>query len=824
MIIFTAAERSTAQTYPTGFSQVLVANGINRPTAVAFAPDGRIFVTEQTGALRVIKNGSLLPTPFVQLTVNSQGERGLIGIAIDPNFAANQYIYLYYTSTQGAIHNRVSRFTASGDVVLAGSEQILLDMEPLNADNHNGGALSFGKDGKLYIGVGENAVPAYSQNLDNHLGKVLRINPDGTIPADNPFPGGSAARRRIWAFGLRNPYNITAQPGTGRIFVNDVGQNTWEEINDATTKGLNFGWPDAEGASSTPGFTNPVYAYPHGGGDGKGCSITGGTFFNPTNTNYPAEYVGKYFYQEFCNGWINQLDVSGSSAVRSPFAVNLPGLGVGLSTGTDGNLYFLSIGNSAIYKIVYTPANNAPQVANAIGAQSAQVGQSFAFAIPANTFTDPNGDALTLSVEGLPAGLSFTSPATISGTPSTSGTAAVTVKATDPGSLTASTQFTLTISPASVTPANFAIIGVSPATCVTLSAGQRRLTFTPQYTGLSGTPVSFSVANEMLPTTAAGPYTLNLYTDNPAITLRASQQGTPGDVSFVYNWLAACNGNPPVNTAPRVIKGIANQTATQGQFFTMNLAGTFSDDQTPDQLTLSVTNLPSGLNFTAPATISGTPSVSGTATLTVTATDPGSLAVSTQFTLTINPPSVNPVNFTISGVSGVSCAVVSGGQRRVTFTPQYTGLSGAPVSFSVANEMLPTTAAGPYTLNLYTDNPVITLKAVQQGTAGEASFTFGWLAACGSARVGAEPASSLSVVVLGNPVPTETAYVEIRGATGQTLFIQAVDSRGHVVDETAIKQAASVERASVQLSRPAGIYFIQVNTAIQKQTVKIIKP
>jgi glucose/arabinose dehydrogenase len=347
-----------AQTFPPGFSQTLVASGITSPTVVKFAPDSRIFVAQQNGALRVIKNGSLLPTSFVSLTVDSQGERGLLGIAFDPNFTTNQYIYLYYTvPTSGtvSVHNRVSRFTANGDVVASGSELILLDLDNLTgATNHNGGSLAFGPDGKLYIAVGENATTSNSQTLNNRLGKVLRINADGSIPTDNPFYNtATGANRSIWALGLRNPYTIAFQPGTGRLFVNDVGQSSWEEINDATTGGQNFGWPTAEGVSSNTALTNPVYAYAHGSGDGVGCAITGGTFFNPPTTTYPTSFSGTYFFQDFCNSWINVLTFSGGTAVRSSFATGLAGLALGLTTGPDGNLYYLSLSNSELYRIMY---------------------------------------------------------------------------------------------------------------------------------------------------------------------------------------------------------------------------------------------------------------------------------------------------------------------------------------------------------------------------------------------------------------------------------------------------------------------------------------
>ena len=187
-----------AATLPAGFVESTVASGLSSPTAMDFAPDGRLFVCLQGGNLRVIKNGVLLPTPFLSLSVDSAGERGLLGIAFDPNFATNNFVYVYYTVPGSVAHNRVSRFTANGDAAMAGSETIVLDLDNLSsASNHNGGAIHFGPDGKLYIAVGENANGSNSQTLANLLGKILRINADGTIPTDNPFFNTAGARKEI---------------------------------------------------------------------------------------------------------------------------------------------------------------------------------------------------------------------------------------------------------------------------------------------------------------------------------------------------------------------------------------------------------------------------------------------------------------------------------------------------------------------------------------------------------------------------------------------------------------------------------------------------
>lgn len=305
-----------------------------------FAPDGRLFVAEQAGDLWVIEQGKRLEDPFLSLNVNSTGERGLLGIAFDPDFESNHFLYLYYTTAASPIHNRVSRFTADGNSVVPGSELPILDLENLGATNHNGGAIHFGADGKLYVGVGENAVPGNSQSTSNRLGKLLRINSDGSIPGDNPGLG-SGLNQSIWAMGLRNPYTFAIQPDSGRIFINDVGQNTWEEINDGLA-GANYGWPDSEGPTDDPGITGPLYAYQHHDGNPTGCAITGGTFYKPDAMQFPAEYDGDYFFADLCGSWIWRLDLPSGEA--SEFATDLPAAPVDLKVDSAGSLYYLARG------------------------------------------------------------------------------------------------------------------------------------------------------------------------------------------------------------------------------------------------------------------------------------------------------------------------------------------------------------------------------------------------------------------------------------------------------------------------------------------------
>jgi len=327
--------------------------GLSSATAFAQSPDGRIFIAQQGGSLRVVENGALLATPFMTLTVDSNGERGLLGVAFHPDFANNGWVYVYYTTTSGSTHNRISRFTANGNIALAGSESILVDLPTLSsATNHNGGALHFGADGKLYVAVGDNADSSKPQNLADPFGKMLRFNDNGTIPSDNPFfATQSGLARAIWAYGLRNPFTFAFQPGTGRMHINDVGQNTWEEI-DLGAPGANYGWPASEGpANITAGVTAPLFAYRHssttppGSGPGGffvGFAITGGAFY-PASGPFPAAYRGNYFFADFVSRFVARLDLANNNAAYA-FA-SLSGDPVDMLAGIDGALYVLTRGS-----------------------------------------------------------------------------------------------------------------------------------------------------------------------------------------------------------------------------------------------------------------------------------------------------------------------------------------------------------------------------------------------------------------------------------------------------------------------------------------------
>jgi len=371
-------------TLPSGFAETRVASGLASPTAMSFAPDGRLFICEQGGSLRVIKNGALLTQPFLTLNVNSTGERGLLGVAFDPNFASNGFVYVYYTTAASPIHNRVSRFTASAsnpDIAAAGSEVQLLNLPNLSsAENHNGGAIHFGTDGKLYIAVGDNAASVNSQELTTTLGKLLRINADGSIPSDNPFVSQtSGINQATWARGLRNPFNFAIDRSNGRIHINDVGQDSWEEVNHAIA-GVNFGWPQTEGPNppGSAGVRYPVHAYENAGSN---CAILGAAFYRPETANFPAEFAGRYFFGDFCGGFIRMLSPP-NYTTSAGFATGIDSL-VDIQVASDGSLYYLARGGGEVFQVRFT-ANSAPSITSQPANRTVSVGQSANFSVAAS--------------------------------------------------------------------------------------------------------------------------------------------------------------------------------------------------------------------------------------------------------------------------------------------------------------------------------------------------------------------------------------------------------------------------------------------------------
>jgi glucose/arabinose dehydrogenase len=369
---------------PPGFTENELMSGLASPTSLAVLPDGRVLIGQQNGTVRLLKNDQPVGAPVVQLTVDSTGERGLLGMAVDPEFSVNPYIYIFYTATTPISHSRVSRFTMNGDVVVAGSELVLIDLPSVGSGIWRmGGGMHFGPDGKLYIGVGDQQDSSHSQSLSSPFGKILRLNPDGTIPTDNPFYNQTTGiHKAIWAYGLRNPYTSAFQPGTGLYYINDVGQDSWEEVNRGIAGG-NYGWPATEGYTNNPAYVSPVYAFQHG----ADCAITGGAFYNPQNVVFPPQYVGKYFFMDFCAGWIKTLDPSSGQVGNFLTGAEFPN---DMRFAPDGSLYYMERGmdtggqptTGKVFKVRYT-ANTNPSIISHPQSQVIADGEDATFSVVA---------------------------------------------------------------------------------------------------------------------------------------------------------------------------------------------------------------------------------------------------------------------------------------------------------------------------------------------------------------------------------------------------------------------------------------------------------
>ncbi|HEX4950203.1 MAG TPA: NPCBM/NEW2 domain-containing protein [Blastocatellia bacterium] len=406
LFFFTSSPQAQNFSAPGFSTQVVTTLPAYKPVGLTFAPDGRMFIWQENGIVRIFKNGVLLPTPFLDISsrVNIVGDRGLLGLVLDPNFVTNGYVYLFYTyeptgnpNEIGAKTGRVTRVKAdpaNPDVVLPNSEVVILgslsntpcaentDCVGNDTDSHTGGTLRFGPDGKLYVSIGDGGSYAFedplalrSQSLNYLNGKILRLNPDGTAPSDNPFYNGNpnAVRSKVYAYGFRNPYRFAIHPTTGEVLVGDVGWVTYEEINRG--RGANFGWPCYEGdapqasyqnrfpaqcgALPSSAVTKPIHFYPRS----EGVAVIGGTVYNATQ--FPATYRGNFFYADYVGQWIKRLvfDANGNVSSVQPFATNAGDI-VSLEQGLDGALYYIALASGQVRRIRFASAPTAVATAN----------------------------------------------------------------------------------------------------------------------------------------------------------------------------------------------------------------------------------------------------------------------------------------------------------------------------------------------------------------------------------------------------------------------------------------------------------------------------
>lgn len=373
----------------------IVGSGLSEPTAFRIAPDGRILIAEKGGAIRLYKNGTLQTSPMGSVQTANSDERGLLGIELDPNFATNGYLYVAYTHADN--HDQLSRLHITGDTIDAGSEVVLLKSDQEANVFHHGGEIRFGADGKLYWSLGMNLYSPNSQNLGTIQGKILRLNSDGTVPADNPFYNTPGAQKAIWAYRIRNAFRFDMLPaGAGvnanKPIVGDVGGSNWEEL-DVINKAANYGWPAAEGDCANCGYANPVFSYAHSPAPASAGSVSGVAV--NTQDALGSRYKGAVFYADYTLGFIKYLIMDSDYATvltDNEFDMDA-GTPTQISFGPDGALYQLNIYPGALYKVVPSGGNREP---TAVAAATPVAGLA-----PLNvTFSsagsrDPDGTSLT---------------------------------------------------------------------------------------------------------------------------------------------------------------------------------------------------------------------------------------------------------------------------------------------------------------------------------------------------------------------------------------------------------------------------------------------
>ena len=384
---------SSVAALPGGFTDTQIpnpaTNPLNSPTGIVPLAGNRAIITEKGGTVRILEpDGTISPNDAISLSVCTASEMGLLGAAVDPSFILNGFVYLYYThnagncAVQAGRFNRVSRFQMSGDTIIPGSEVVLLDNIAAAGGNHDGGDLEVGQDGDLYVSIGDSGVnprganDTAAEDLSLLNGKILRITTSGTIPPDNPFvgdPNGAVCAfagiaeptskkcLEVFDWGLRNPYRFAFDYNTGatRFYIDDVGQNTWEEV-DQGGKGLNYGWNNREGVCDTgsttscpptpPGFTDPLTVYGHTGG----CAYITADAFVP-NGVWPADYDGSYLFADGGCNKIWRMTAAGTVDYANPFA-QASGVIVDMAfvvQGGDPSLFYVTNGSSQLHKITY---------------------------------------------------------------------------------------------------------------------------------------------------------------------------------------------------------------------------------------------------------------------------------------------------------------------------------------------------------------------------------------------------------------------------------------------------------------------------------------
>lgn len=655
-----------AGTLPTGFTESNIVTGLSSPVGMAFLPDGRMLVIEQAGAIKLVSNGTA-STLLTVTGITTGGERGLLGIAVDPDFSTRPYVYVYYTAATSPNYAQVARYTFSNNTIDPNSKLILINDIPDSASNHNGGTLRFGLDKTLYISVGDDASSCDAQNRTLLKGNILRIKVDASInpadratlaPANNPFVSAPNNNEKIvWAYGLRNPFRFNVHPDTGALFIGDVGAGTREEV-DISIGGENFGWPYYEGTGAT-GTTNcggsngtmPIYDYTRG----ASASVIGGVVYKgvnyPNDASLPPEFNGNFFFNDYYTGNLRVLRWNGSSW-NLVAGVDSTNFGTGYNyvsdwtVGPDGAIYYVHQGGSRIVRIAYSQG---PAILTA-SLPNGTVSVTYNQTITATGGTQPY--TWSVSNGSLPNGLTLNlSTGNISGTPTAQGTSTFTIQVTDANSLTNSRQFSITIAPQ---PVSLTIITSS------LPSGTIGYSY--------NTTLQATGQNTVLP------YTWALQSGALPAGLTVSNSGNDGVISGIpiesgtFNLTIRVQDSAS-NSATRDFALTINRVqitttsltdATVGAAYYIDLSAGAAN--LPTQAVWEVTNgtLPQGMMLEAIGHFEGTPTQAGTYSFTIRVSETGNSlnSDSLAYTLTVNSAPANGGSSGGDSSAGGGCGFV----------------------------------------------------------------------------------------------------------------------------------------------------------------------
>lgn len=355
-----AATAAAAQDLPPGFVRQLVTDQLDATTAMAWGPDGHLWVAGRTGQIWVLHlehGGEPEIEQVAQLDVDTEGERGVGGLAVDPDYGDARHVWVYYTTAEEPIRNRLSRFRHVGDQLV--DETVVVDGPVLEHTIHNGGCVRFASDGSLFVSVGDDDQrDVTAQDPHDIRGKILHIDRDGNGLPDNPFALGGGDPR-VWALGLRNPWRFSLDPESQTPIIGDVGGDAFEEL-DLGIPGGNYGWSLAEGPdpAGIAGITYPIHSYPHT--DPRGHAIVAGGHAPPGG--FPEEYVGNYFYGDAATGELTRVSFDDSYGTErvEPFTSDTVAGPVDVQFGPDGALYYLTYWGGMLFRIAYVGSGNAP--------------------------------------------------------------------------------------------------------------------------------------------------------------------------------------------------------------------------------------------------------------------------------------------------------------------------------------------------------------------------------------------------------------------------------------------------------------------------------